>query len=86
MTTKYEYKYLFESETAKVETLIDINGKNTYHIQELYADLKKKEDTINKLLTRLNEKREKIYELQTIIKSQSEKNLAEFLSNERVDN
>ena len=39
--TKWEYKYLWESEATKVENLIDINGKNTHHIQDLYADLKK---------------------------------------------
>ena len=39
-----------QAKQRKVENLIDINGKNTHHIQELYADLKKKDETINKLL------------------------------------
>jgi hypothetical protein len=32
---KWEYKYQWETAAAQVENLIDINGKNTYHIQEL---------------------------------------------------
>ena len=86
MLTKYETKYLLESELTKVENLIDVVGKNAHHIQDLYADIKKKDETINKLLARINEKREENYKLQSIIKSQSEKNLAEYHFPESVDN
>ena len=83
---KWDYKYEWESAAAQVENLIDVIGKNSYHIQELYVDLKKKDETINKLLARINEKREENYKLQSIIKSQSEKNLAEYHFPESVDN
>ena len=83
---KWEDKYQWETAAAQVENLIDINGKNAHHIQDLYFDLKKKDETIQKLLTRINEKREENFKLQTIIKSQSEKNLAEYHFPESVDN
>ena len=59
---KWEYKYLWEQEATKVENLIDINGKNAFHIQELYADLKKKDEVINKLSIKLNEKKRRCFE------------------------
>ena len=48
--------------------------ERTHHIQD-HFDLKKKDETIQKLLAHINEKREENFN-QTIIKSQSEKNLA----------
>ena len=83
--TKWEYKYLWESEATKVENHIDINGKNTHHIQDLYADLKKKDEIINKLSVKLNDKREKVYKLKNIIKTQHEKDFAAAIGVE-VDN
>ena len=44
---KYEFKYMYEQETMKVENLIDVVGKNAHHIQDLSAELKKK-DAIKK--------------------------------------
>ena len=55
---KYELKYMYEQEATKVENLIDINGKNAHHIQDLYSELKKKDANIDKLIARLNDKRE----------------------------
>ena len=83
--TKWEYKYLWESEATKVENLIDINGKNTHHIQDLYADLKKKDEIINKLSVKLNEKREDVLKLKNLIKTQHEKDFAAAIGVE-VDN
>ena len=83
--TKWEYKYLWESEATKVENLIDINGKNTHHIQDLYADLKKKDEIINKLSVKLNDKREEVYKLKNIFKTQHEKDFAAAIGVE-VDN
>ena len=83
--TKWEYKYLWESEATKVENLIDINGKNTHHIQDLYADLKKKDEVINKLSVKLNDKREEVDKLKNIIKTQHEKDFAAAIGVE-VDN
>ena len=83
--TQWEYKYLWESEATKVENLIDINGKNTHHIQDLYADLKKKDEVINKLSVKLNEKREDVLKLKNLIKTQHEKDFAAAIGVE-VDN
>jgi|TARA_X000000950_G_scaffold111090_1_gene140013 CHASE3 domain sensor protein len=86
MLTKYETKYLLESELTKVENLIDVVGKNAHHIQDLYADIKKKDETINKLLIRINEKRDKIYELQEVIKSQRDKDIHSILDPHGANN
>ena len=83
---KYELKYMFEQETLKVENLIDVVGKNAHHIQDLSAELKKKDANIDKLIARLNDKREEAFKLKTIIKSQQEKNLAEYHFPSEVDN
>ena len=58
---KYELKYMYEQEATKVENLIDINGKNAHHIQDLYSELKKKDANIDKLIARLNDKREEVF-------------------------
>jgi len=84
---KYELKYMFEQETLKVENLIDVVGKNSHHIQELSAELKKKDENIDKLIARLNDKREEVYKLKNIIQSQTQKNLREYhFGEESVDN
>jgi hypothetical protein len=84
---KYELKYMFEQETLKVENLIDVVGKNAHHIQDLSAELKKKDANIDKLIARLNDKREEVYKLKNIIQSQTQKNLREYhLGEESVDN
>ena len=77
---------MYEQEATKVENLIDINGKNAHHIQDLYSELKKKDANIDKLIARLNDKREEVFKLQNIIKSQQEKNLAEYHFPNEVDN
>ena len=82
---KWEYKYQWETAAAQVENLIDINGKNTHHIQDLYADLKKKDEVINKLSVKLNDKREEVYKLKNILKTQHEKDFAAAIGVE-VDN
>ena len=84
---KYEIKYMFEQETLKVENLIDVVGKNAHHIQDLSAELKKKDENIDKLIARLNDKREEVFKLKNIIQSQTQKNLREYhLGEESVDN
>ena len=84
---KYELKYMFEQETLKVENLIDVVGKNAHHIQDLSAELKKKDENIDKLIARLNDKREEVFKLKNIIQSQTQKNLREYhLGEESVDN
>ena len=83
---KYEFKYMYEQETLKVENLIDVVGKNAHHIQDLSAELKKKDASIDKLIARLNDKREEVFKLKNIIQSQTQKNLAEYHFPTEVDN
>ena len=83
---KYELKFCFEEESQKVKDLIEINGKNTFHIQELYETIKEKEKVIQTLLARINEKREKIYELRDIIKSQRDKDIRSILDPNGANN
>ena len=60
---KYELKYMYEQEATKVENLIDVVGKNAHHIQDLSAELKKKDATIDKLIAKCNDKREEVFKL-----------------------
>ena len=84
---KYELKYCFEEEVRKNSELIDVVGKNAYHIQDLYAEIKKKDENISKLIGRLNDKREEVYKLKNIIQSQTQKNLREYhFGEDSVDN
>ena len=83
---KYELKYMYEQEATKVENLIDVVGKNAHHIQDLSAELKKKDANIDKLIARLNDKREEVYKLKNIIQSQTQKNPAEYHFPSEVDN
>ena len=83
---KYELKYCFEEEARKNSELIDVVGKNAYHIKDLYAEIKKKDENLDKLIARLNDKREEAFKLKTIIKQQQEKNLAEYHFPNEVDN
>ena len=83
---KYELKFCFEEESQKVKDLIEINGKNVFHIQELYGTIKEKEKVIQTLLARINEKREKIYELRDIIKSQRDKDIRSILDPNGANN
>lgn len=83
---KYEFQYMYEQESLKVENLIDVIGKNTHHIQDLSAELKKKDETIDKLIFRLNDKREEVSKLKNIIHSQTQKNIAEYRYPSEVDN
>jgi len=75
---KYELKYMYEQEATKVENLIDVVGKNAHHIQDLSAELKKKDATIDKLIAKCNDKREEVFKLKNIIQSQTQKNLREY--------
>ena len=81
---KYELKYMFEQETLKVENLIDVVGKNAHHIQDLSAELKKKDENIDKLIARLNDKREEVFKLKNIIQSQTQKTCVNITSERRV--
>ena len=76
---KYELKYMLEQQTSILDRLSDTTGKQLLHIQELWEEIKQKDNRITKLTN-------KIYELQDVIKSQRTKDFAEFWNPERVDN
>ena len=83
---KYEFKYMYEQEATKVENLIDVVGKNAHHIQDLYEEIKELKIHNKKLIVRMNDKTEENIKLKNIIRSQQEKNLAEYHFPESVDN
>ena len=60
---KHEIKWALEHEQQKTESLIDINGINAHHIRDLYAEIKRLKDVNDKLIVRLNDKREENYQL-----------------------
>ena len=76
---KYELKYMLEQQTSILDRLSDTTGKQLLHIQELWEEIKQKDNRITKLTN-------KIYELHDIIKSQKQKNWEEFIHPERIDN
>ena len=76
---KYELKYMLEQQTSILDRLSDTTGKQSLHIQELWEEIKQKDNRITKLTN-------KIYELHDIIKSQKQKNWEEFIHPERIDN
>ena len=76
---KYELKYMLEQMSSSVDRLTDVAGKQTIHIQELWEEIGQKNTRINALTN-------KIYELQKKNNAQSEKNWAEHIFPERVDN
>ena len=81
---KYELKYCLEDESTKVKDLIDINGKNAHHIQDLYEEIKELKIHNKKLIVRMNDKTEENIKLKNIIRSQQEKNLAEYQRNDPI--
>jgi len=76
---KYELKYMLEQMSSSVDRLTDVAGKQQHHIAELWEEIGQKNTRINALTN-------KIYELQKKINAQSEKNWAEHIFPERVDN
>ena len=76
---KYEPKYMLEQQTSILDRLSDTTGKQSLHIQELWEEIKQKDNRITKLTN-------KIYELHDIIKSQKQKNWEEFIHPERINN
>ena len=85
---KYELKYMFEQETLKVENLIDVVGKErSSYSGPISRTKKERRKHIDKLIARLNDKREEVYKLKNIIQSQTQKNLREYhFGEESVDN
>jgi predicted RNase H-like nuclease (RuvC/YqgF family) len=70
---------MLEQQTSILDRLSDTTGKQSLHIQELWEEIKQKDNRITKLTN-------KIYELHDIIKSQKQKNWEEFIHPERIDN
>ena len=83
---KFEIKYLLETTMSVVDRLTDTNGKITLHNENLWNEIKEKDVKIGNLFSKLKDQNEEIYKLKNIIKSQQEKNLAEYHFPEMVDN
>ena len=83
---KYEIKYILEQTTSAVDRLTDVAGKQSLHIEQLWEEIGSKNSTIGLYKDKLSEKNEEIIKLRNIIKSQTEKNLAEHYFPNEVDN
>ena len=83
---KYEIKYMLEQNTSAVDRLTDVAGKQSLHIEQLWEEIGSKNSTIGLYKDKLTEKNEEIIKLRNIIKSQTEKNLAEHYFPNEVDN
>jgi|TARA_R100001463_G_scaffold16863_3_gene43481 peptidoglycan hydrolase CwlO-like protein len=84
---KYEIKYQLEQMTSSVDRLTDVAGKQCLHIENLWEEIGAKNNRIADLNQKIIERNEKIRELQNIIKSQTQKNLAEYhFGEESVNN
>ena len=84
---KYEIKYMLEQAMSSVDRLTDTQGKQPLHIENLWEEIGTKNNRIDALNQRLLEHKEKIVELQNIIKSQTQKNLREYhFGEESVNN
>ena len=83
---KYELKYMLEQMVSSVDRLTDTTGKQTLHIENLWEEIGSKNRTIGTFKDKLVEKNEEILRLRAIIKTQSEKNLAEYHFPTEVDN
>ena len=46
---KYELKYMLEQQTSILDRLSDTTGKQSLHIQELWEEIKQKDNRITKL-------------------------------------
>ena len=83
---KFEIKFMLETTMSAVDRLTATNGKITLHNENLWNEIKEKDVKIGNLFSKLKDQNEEIYKLKNIIKSQQEKNLAEYHFPEMVDN
>jgi len=84
---KYEIKHMLQQALCPVDRLTDTQGKQSLHIENLWEEIGTKNNRIDALNQRLLEHKEKIVELQNIIKSQTQKNLREYhFGEESVNN
>lgn len=83
---KYEIKYMLETTMSAVDRLTDTNAKITLHNENLWGEIKQKDEKIGELFAKLQDLAKEKYKLQSIIKSQEEKDLTEYHFPEKVDN
>ena len=83
---KYEIKYVLEQAMSSVDRLTDTTGKQSLHIENIWAEIKDRDSTIELYKSKLIEKNEEIIRLRNLIKSQSDKNLTEHHFPTEVNN
>ena len=83
---KYEIKYMLETTMSAVDRLTDTNAKITLHNENLWGEIKQKDEKIGELFAKLQDLAKEKYKLQSIIKSQEEKDLTEYHVPGQVDN
>tara|TARA_R110002073_G_scaffold96063_2_gene222347 strand:- start:3325 stop:3582 length:258 start_codon:yes stop_codon:yes gene_type:complete len=83
---KYEIKYMLEQAMSSVDRLTDTTGKQSLHIENIWAEIKDRDSTIELYKSKLIEKNEEIIRLRNLIKSQTDKNLTEHHFPTEVNN
>tara|TARA_R110001592_G_scaffold106275_4_gene298343 strand:- start:651 stop:908 length:258 start_codon:yes stop_codon:yes gene_type:complete len=83
---KYEIKYMLEQAMSSVDRLTDTQGKQSLHIENIWAEIKDRDSTIELYKSKLIEKNEEIIRLRNLIKSQTDKNLTEHHFPTEVNN
>ena len=83
---KYEIKYMLEQAMSSVDRLTDTQGKQSLHIENIWAEIKDRDSTIELYKSKLIEKNEEIIRLRNLIQSQTDKNLAEHHFPTEVNN
>jgi|TARA_A100001391_G_C5052278_1_gene273803 predicted nuclease with TOPRIM domain len=82
---KHEIKWALEHEQQKTESLIDINGINAHHIRDLYAEIKRLKDVNDKLIVRLNDKREENYQLRKKLDVYQQQQIKEAMDDAKLE-
>ena len=83
---KYEIKYMLEQAMSSVDRLTATQGKQSPHIENIWAEIKDRDSTIELYKSKLIEKNEEIIRLRNLIQSQSDKNLTEHHLPTEVNN
>ena len=83
---KYEIKYMLEQAISSVDRLNDTQGKQSLHIENIWAEIKDRDSTIELYKSKLIEKNEEIIRLRNLIQSQTDKNLTEHHFPTEVNN
>jgi len=83
---KWEIKCMLEQQQTNVDKLTDTTDKQSLHIQNLWEEISSKNYRINNLEEQISLKDEEIKKFRSLIRTQSQKNLQEYVYPESVNN